>query len=408
MTKPLIPIPRRWASDVDYTSGPDVGTETKVDPGAALAAQGFIPGDPVPAQHVNHVLAGASGISRRAIATLALRPHLTDAAMADTSAACAAACVENGGFSEGIETVVVKAGTGGALHVTDSDIVEVAGDIVSVTSLLTGLVYYMATGLGPLLVAIGTGGVNNCSSLDNGATWAAGGAIGFVPQDIVYNVALDMLLVNSNSGSTVARSTNNSNSWTGASHSLAASGHGGIAVLESGRTVVCGNDGAVPRFSISDNGSTWIDSGGFPADGGISFLNEGYICGNNGDVIWHVGLRGSPPSAIRVSVSSDGVTWTTRADLSIAVDNLPPAAVQPDIQPRIMCCQNTGMLVIVAAATAVGGGTTFAIASLDGGFTWSEPVYFSGASLRAFAVANGKLYRTVSAKVEQSVGIGWR
>ncbi|MES2384551.1 MAG: hypothetical protein V4593_08375 [Pseudomonadota bacterium] len=403
MTKPIIPVARRHASDTNYTSGPDIGTATKVDPGAALAAQGWLPGAPVPAQHLNHLLASAAAVARRMLAVLALRPHTTDAAFADSTAACAAACVENGGASEGIKALVVKAGTAGSMYVNDSDAVTVAGDTVSVTSLVTSIAYDNTAGR---FIAVGSGGNNHCSSTDNGANWVTGGAIGFVPQDIVRNPTLGLFIVNSASGSGSARTTNGA-AWTSSSHTLAASGKGGIAVLSSGRTVICGFDGFdAPRFTISDNGSTWADSGGFPADGGISFLNEGYICGNGGPLIWHVGLRGSPPSAIRVSVSSDGVTWTTRADLSISVDNIPPAALQPDTQPRIMCCQNTGMLVIVCAEVATS--RIFAIASLDGGFTWTEPVYYAGASLRAFAVANGKLYRTLGSGLEQSVGVGWR
>lgn len=49
-------VPRRWASDADYTSGIDDTTETRTDPGAALSAQGFIPHEGVPAQHLNYLI----------------------------------------------------------------------------------------------------------------------------------------------------------------------------------------------------------------------------------------------------------------------------------------------------------------------------------------------------------------
>lgn len=45
--------PRKWSTDTNYSSGVDTGTPTRVDPGAGLAAQGFIPHEGVPAQHVN-------------------------------------------------------------------------------------------------------------------------------------------------------------------------------------------------------------------------------------------------------------------------------------------------------------------------------------------------------------------
>jgi hypothetical protein len=45
--------PRKWATDAAYSSGPDVGTPPRDDPGAGIAAQGFVPHEGVPAQHVN-------------------------------------------------------------------------------------------------------------------------------------------------------------------------------------------------------------------------------------------------------------------------------------------------------------------------------------------------------------------
>jgi hypothetical protein len=257
------------------------------------------------------------------------------------------------------------------------------------------------------VVAIGTGGNNNAFTNDFGVTWTAGGAIGFVGQDIIWNETLGLFLVNSSSGSSVARSAD-ATSWTLASHSLAVNGNGGIACLASGRTVVCGEEPSAtfPRFSVSDNGSSWSDSGGFPADGGIAFLDRGYICGNGGSEIWHVGVRGNPGSGLRISVSGDGASWTTRADFTTIGHNIPPGAVQPTTQPRIMCCQNTGMLVVLACRVI--DSSIFAIASMDRGFTWTDPVFFRGTNVRSFAVADGKLFRTVGARVEKSDGCGWR
>lgn len=58
--------PRIWSSDTNYTNGPAVGTPTKVDPGATLAAEGFVPGR-AGAQHLNHELNELSMILNRTV-----------------------------------------------------------------------------------------------------------------------------------------------------------------------------------------------------------------------------------------------------------------------------------------------------------------------------------------------------
>lgn len=393
-----IKIPPAWATLANYSTGGDTGTPTKVDP--ASSANGFVRGTVAAPQHVNFLFNAMASIVRRAFSAL-LIPRVIDHEFGTSSSTMAAVHIENGGFSEGIGTLVLKPGTDGVALVKDGGIVTAATDLTGTHSLVTSAAHEVGA---DRIVVVHTGGSNNQFTDDMGATWTAGGAVGFVPQDVVWNDALSLFLCNSASGSSVARSAD-ATSWTGASHSLATNGNGGIAVLASGRTVICGNDGgSFPRFSISDNGSVWSDSGGFPADGGISFANAGYICGNGGPVVWHVGFRGS--AFMRVSTSPDGVTWTTVADFSTAANSIPPAAVQPTIQPRIMCCQNTGLLVIVGCDAS--NTNTFAVASADGGVTWSDPIFFTEATNQSFAVASGKLFHTEDVRVEMSDGIGWR
>lgn len=48
--------PTAWASDTNYSSGPNSGTPTKVDPGSGRFAAGWVPGDTLPAQHLNYHL----------------------------------------------------------------------------------------------------------------------------------------------------------------------------------------------------------------------------------------------------------------------------------------------------------------------------------------------------------------
>jgi len=53
-TRPITPV--EWATDVLFTNPPAAGTATKVDPLAGKRAEGFLPTERPPAQHLNHVL----------------------------------------------------------------------------------------------------------------------------------------------------------------------------------------------------------------------------------------------------------------------------------------------------------------------------------------------------------------
>lgn len=56
MSITLNAAPTSWASDTNFSSGPDNGTPTKVDPGVGRFAQGWVPGITMPAQHINFEL----------------------------------------------------------------------------------------------------------------------------------------------------------------------------------------------------------------------------------------------------------------------------------------------------------------------------------------------------------------
>lgn len=54
MTLPA--VTPNWASDTNFTSGPETGTATKVDPGAGYNAQGFVPDNAFIGPYVNYTL----------------------------------------------------------------------------------------------------------------------------------------------------------------------------------------------------------------------------------------------------------------------------------------------------------------------------------------------------------------
>lgn len=54
MAQPV--VDPNWASDTNFASGPEIGTPTKIDPGAGVLAQGYVPDERFKAQRTNYVL----------------------------------------------------------------------------------------------------------------------------------------------------------------------------------------------------------------------------------------------------------------------------------------------------------------------------------------------------------------
>lgn len=381
-------------------------------PIAPIKAGGWAQGQPLTPAHLNDFQAkliaagdsidGAASrllrIEKRALAeALFLRP-LTPA-NAGSAGRVAAVSLENGGLSEGL----------GALVMTTRDVRIARDDLraLNVESFdgsagdFTDAAYQYG---GDRIVVVHVNGNHNMFTDDFGTTWSTGAAISFAPYRIIWNEALGLFIAAS-STTTVARSSNVPSLWTNATHSLS-SGGSGLACFANGRTAICGLDSGVERISISDNAISWSDSAGFPAHGGPGWIGAGCICGTNGPKIWHAGFIGNPGSALRISESTDGITWTIIAHLSIAENNIPPPAVQPSSNPRLMRCPNTGLMVVLGLSTSNG---VFAIASRDDGVNWGDPAFFRTATgLEQFALANGKLFHTSGDIISMSDGIGWR
>jgi hypothetical protein len=399
-----ISIPREWASSELYTGGSAIGTDTKEDPGVAISAEGFVPGR-AGAQHVNYVLNQLTKTPKRqlGIANLRLREMRLSGTTIDDTGNSMAAWHGSHPNARGLNTLALKCNSTGILKTYDCDYHSLAGTLVSITSLVTDVADDRQSS--PRIVAVGTGGNNNCFSVDQGQTWTAGGAIGGVPQSIVYDEVNSRFLCNRSTGALVHFSTD-ATSWSSASTSLDST-QSGMAVLSSGRVIVCGIDGGLfPKFSKSTNGGTsWSDTTGTVDVASLTPENAGWVAGNGGDTIWHV-FAFFGGTKLRLSASTDGDTWTTVRDITLDDDGFPFAAAIPDDKVRLLVCQNTGLMVILCPNTdnAV---NTLAIASTDEGLTWSSPMVFPGTTMAAFGIANGKLFFTRGAQVFQSDGIDW-
>jgi hypothetical protein len=182
------------------------------------------------------------------------------------------------------------------------------------------------------------------------------------------------------------------------------SAQAGLAALSDGTTVVCGLVAGDPAFSISSNGgASWgLSAGTVPDPAGYS--NAGWICGNNGAFVYHAGSRDADVT-VRICRSADGVTWAILKDLPA------PGGFVFNTQARILMCQSTGLLLVVSELDATSGGVAPAIAYASGdlGLTWSKPFMFAAGGTpppEAWAVADGRVFCTLAAKVFASDGIG--
>jgi hypothetical protein len=389
----VLRIPQLWATSENYTSGPDIGTPTKVDPNSTL--NGFIRGTAASAQHINYLLSQYASSAQRSIAAAALYLHpvaLDGTAITDTGESMAAVSIGEG-------YLVVACKTSQALGVTDCGRFQAHGVPASITSLVNAAAY--SPSLTRMLI-VGTGGNRISYSDDGGANWSAGADLGGAPDTVVWNAAESRFIARQ--GTTARRSTNGAAAWSNSTISV--SGDGGLAVLSSGRTVAAGySAGPGVEFSLSDDGgATWSDAAGTISDAADS-PEGGWVVGNEGSEVFHICRRTAGANSFRVSVSSDGSTWATLKDFAM------PHAGATASRPKLLMCQNTGLLVAIMPVTpgAVATDTLAGLsASVDAGRTWTPIMYVAQAPINAFACAGGKLLFTRDAMLFASSGIGWQ
>jgi hypothetical protein len=128
-------IPQNWASNANFSSGPDTGTETKTDPGSQ--ANGFIRGTIAAPQYLNFLVNETNAAARRALAVnaLALRVLTNPGTLNDADPAMAATQVDPAGDPTG-PVVLIKSGTSDVYQCYEGDpeLVDLSGTVASVTS----------------------------------------------------------------------------------------------------------------------------------------------------------------------------------------------------------------------------------------------------------------------------------
>ena len=396
-----ISIPREWASSTNYAAGPDIGTPTKVDPGAALSAEGFEPG-PVKAQHVNYVLNQLSKANSREVFNGALFLRRSAAAVVESSVSLAV--VE--GWTPGQPTMVIKGGVNDSWSIgLGQDRQTLVGNINA--SISSGLID--AARNGQRVVAIGSGGATRAAfSTDEGGTWAAGSNLGATPQAIVWNATQGRFLVTFVAGNNVSNDTDGASTWTSVSTGLTAA-QGGIALLSGGNAVAGGCGASFPEFAISSNGgTTWSLSGSnvLPSFGDYTTGEAGWVAGNSGSKVFHAG-RANGGTELRICSSTNGTTWTL-----VKTFTSPSASIGGIFayMPRLLMCQRTGLLVVLCRVADGIPNTEMVVAyaSADLGASWTEAATYHSAIFsnhNTWRLADGRLFATSAQELFISEGI---
>ncbi len=376
-------LPQPWATSLNYASGPDTGTPTKVDP--ASTANGFIRGTAAAAQHVNFNLHPLAETTRRTYTTGCLTLRLLDTDEQDDLTGGLAVDAS----SLTVRSLLVKASTTGVVAVHSGSSGVSVGVLAGITDSIK-----QAARVSTTVVVIGAGGTQNARSGNTGNTWTTGGASGLIT-DLV-SIAGD------GTQFCVVSAAGGSAHGTGATWTVATIGDdisdvvtgGGITSVAgiADLFVAVGLEATDPAFARSvDHGVLWTAASG-TVPNAASHIDAGWITSDGAAAFYHAGYRASV--TCDVASSPDGNTWTSKATLTSA------AAITG---VKLMHCPQTDLLVV---AMQHGDLNVEVRASTDGGDTWSEPEFLQGFVLAGLGVAGGRLFGAKGGRLFASDGVG--
>ncbi len=379
-------IPPVWASNTNYSAGPDTGSETKTDP--ASAANGFIRGVIAAPQHVNFVLNQHSAAARRALTLAMCQPRFTGTYSARVSDHRVAVATSHNAVQ--LATVALLdaetyrandyglrvSGTGGA------------SALASITSAVSGAARRASDGR---LVVIGTGGNRNCYSDDDGNTWTAGNDLGGSGIDIVHSTPYARFMA---TYSGHARYSSDGITWTDVVLAgVGATTRKGMGLLANGDVVVGTANNTIALKLSPDGGTTW-NATGAPSD---NFHNS-YAIAGAGLASDYVYLFGPNTAGTQYECwrSADGNTWAQIATIPASMA-LPVVSSGTDL----LQCPDTGVLYAIVHG---GAGFTGILASPDQGVTWTDAIniYLGLVGARgSYGVFGGRLVMSLSINTTQ-------
>lgn len=388
------PLPPRWAYNTNYSSGPDVGNVTKTDP--ASQANGFIRGVNAAAQHVNFVVNPIADASRRAFLLAACRLRrvaLEGTVPSDVSEGIAA-------IQRDIGTPLVLIKADNSYSTGDWDRFKLDGAVASLTSLVTDA----AVDDTGFIVAIGTGGNLAAYSTDDGVTWTASAAsmgVAGAGARIVWADGGDNFWVGRPGSATIKVGTQGgiaAGAWTTAGGAFfgVITGVAGLAIRSTNHLPIFLDTVLPPQFFTVSHGASPLAS---TIPNAASATDSGSLCGNDGPFVYHV-ARLNSGATLQVSSSPGG-----DADIWTALASIPQVGGSSfNSRPRIMMCQTTGLLVIVAPTSS---NQDALYASIDGA-DWVGPLLvFPGPGVDAYSLAGGRLVATRDDMLFASDGVGF-
>ena len=390
-------LPSKFATNTNYSTGPDSGTATKVDP--ASTGNGFVAGTAIAPQHMNFLLNQENSFLRRQWLLNAASPVQVLDAFPDGNAEIGVCMMPSG------QLLVARWDSNrGAAIVTDWGRVDAAGDFISITNGLSSDVDDAASN-GSVVVLVGTGGHNNVYTSNSGASFTAGGSLAYTGsyKRVVWNQSKSKwhTACVGTDNNVYSNASTPSAAWSGVASG--ASSLYGLAVLSNGNLYVLGDNGVTsdPLIRVSTDGAATFANDGTQIPNASTYEESGSMAGNGGSAIYHVGRIGTTELAICRRTASLG--WT----LAAAFTNLNLAVTSFDARPRILMCADTGLLVVACQCTVGGISQTLLLASLDG-TDWLGPLFLAPASDVGIilGIGGGRLVASRDTAIYWSRGIG--
>jgi hypothetical protein len=380
-------FPPTWANNTNYSSGPDTGTPTKVDPNSS--ANGFIRGVGSSAQGINFLFQAVNSVATRALTIAMCKPRKVADLTLDVLGSVAP--VSQG---LGVQAVVGTTHSAGVPRISDIEN-DTGGVVAGITGAVNGAARNPSTGR---LLLVGASGARRCAFSDNGGgTWSQGADLTEAGFEVIWNPTYSRFQVLCSGD---LKYSADGASWTNVAI-VAGTADRGMALLPNGDTAVVSTTSPLATVVSTNGGTSWSAGGVIPNAASIS--GGGCLAGRGLDYAWHAGTI-SGGGSIQISrTSGNFASWTAIATITA------PAGHTFGTVVALRQCRETGALWL-GVNTAAGGALIFG--SLDGGGSWSEPVYGGGdvvfnSPSRMHAVDGRVWCVDGSGGLYVSDGIGW-
>jgi hypothetical protein len=389
----ITPLPAKFAASTNYSTGPDTGTATKLDPSGS--GNGFVKGTGIAPQHVNFLINKPGPLLRRLFLQMAAFLGRYGAGYADLDSSVGACQMPDGRvLAERFDS------SNPGLILTDWSGVQRAGSFTGTSTPITSAVTDLASD-GTHVLLIGSGGNSNAYSSNNGSSWTTGG---FLATDgprtrLVWNATKNKWhATGPANGSIFSNSSVPTSPWT--SHATGVPAPDGLGVLSTGDVFVLGDNGVDPDpvIRVSTDAAVTFADDSAQIPNANTYTESGCLVGNGGSALYHAGRIGTGTLAVCRRTAVAG--WALCASFS----NLNTGLTSFDARPRILMCPQTGLLVMVCTVNGSKGTAIFASAD---GTDWVGPLVVSPLiDVDGFAIAGGKLIGSTDELLLYSDGVG--